>query len=147
MRISETAVAYQTERNTERPDEPIAAGARIASQIRLLKNMPDDWHHDETSRAPDPDGLEWLAERFEQDYPADALTPYIFPAPEGTVTALWKLNEEIQVEIEFNLAARTAERWIHNRSNLSAQRDILDLNTPNALDDIGAKNTDLVKAG
>ena len=146
MRISETTVAYQTERNTERPDDSIAAGARAASQIRLLKNIPDDWHHDEPSNAPDPDGLEWLAGRFEQDYPANAPTPYIFPDPEGTVTALWKLNEEIQVEIDFNLAARTAERWIHSRSNLSAQHDVLDLTVPNVLDDVGARNTELVQA-
>lgn len=147
MRLREIAAAYRTEHDTGRPDEPIAAGAKAAVQIRQLKVVPPEWHHDEPSSAPDPDGLEWLARRFEQDYPADAPTPYIFPDPEGTVTALWKLNEEIQVEIEFNLAARTAERWIHNRSNLSAQRDILDLNSLNALDDVGAKNTELVKAG
>ena len=148
MRIRETAaLSYRTESEDAQASDADAAGAKVASQIRKLKAIPSDWHHDETSNAPDPDGLEWLARRFEQDYPADAPTPYIFPDPEGTVTALWKLSEEIQVEIEFNLAARTAERWIHNRSNLSAQRDILDLDTPNALDDVGARNTELVKAG
>ena len=134
MRIRETAaLSYRTESEDAPSNDADAAGVKVESQIRKLKAVPSDWHQDGTSNAPDPDGLEWLARRFEQDYPVDAPTPYIFPDPEGTVTALWKLNEEIQVEIEFNLAARTAERWIHNRSNLSAQHDILDLNAPKAV--------------
>ena len=124
-----------------------AAGAQAAVQIRQLQAIPQDWHHDEPSSAPDPAGLEWLAVRFEQDYPADAPATYVFPDPEGTVTALWKIGDEIQVEVEFNLSMRTAERWIHHLSSLTAQHEILDLKTPNAVRDIGAKNTELATAG
>lgn len=146
MRLRETAAAYRTEHDTGHPDEPIAAGARAAAQIRQLKGVPADWHHDESSNAPDTDGLEWLAGRFEQDYPAGAPTPYIFPNPEGTVTALWKIDAEVQVEVEFNLDTRTAERWIHSVSNLTAQYDVVDLNTANSLKNVGARNVELAAA-
>ncbi|MYC32871.1 MAG: hypothetical protein F4X64_06805 [Chloroflexi bacterium] len=146
MRLRETTAAYRTDRDAEHTDQPIAAGASAAAQIRMLKNIPADWHHDESSNAPDPDGLEWLAGRFEQDYPANAPPAYIFPNPEGTVTALWKIDAEIQVEVEFNLDTRTAERWIHSVSNLTAQYDVVDLNTANSLKNIGARNVELAAA-
>lgn len=147
MRIRETAaVLYRTESEDAPASDAADAGAKVAAQIRELKTIPADWHHDEPSSAPDPNGLEWLAGRFEQDYPTDAPAAYVFPDPEGTITALWKISEEIQVEVEFNLTTRTAERWIHNRSNLSAQHDVVDLEAHNALRDIGVKNTELAVA-
>ena len=123
-----------------------AAGTESAAQIRRLKSIPPDWHHDEPSYAPDHNGLEWLAVRFEQDYPSNAPPAYVFPNPEGTVTALWKIDAEIQVEVEFNLDTRTAERWIHSISKLTAQHDVIDLKMANSLKDIGAKNVELATA-
>ena len=146
MRLRETTAAYRTKHGTEHPDEAVTAGAKAAAQIRQLKSVTPDWHHDEPSNAPDPNGLEWLAGRFEQDYPSDAPAAYIFPNPEGTVTALWKIDSEIQVEVEFNLDTRTAERWIHSVSKLTAQHDVVDLNTANSLKDIGARNVELAAA-
>ena len=147
MQTRETAALYRIGYEDASAGDGAPAGVKAAAQIRSLKLVPDDWHHTEPSSAPDLDGLEWLAARFEQDYPASAPPAYIFPDPEGTVTALWKISGEIQVEVEFNLSARTAERWIHSRSNLSARHDVVDLETPNAIKDIGARNAELAKAG
>ncbi len=146
MRIHETTVAYRAEQNAEQTDERIAAGPKAASQIRLLNNVLDDWHHDEPSRVPELDELEWLANRFEQDYPDDAPAAYIFPNPEGTITALWKISADIQVEVEFNLSTQTAERWIHSISELAAQYDVVDLKAENAFRDMGARNVELATA-
>ena len=123
-----------------------AAGAQAAAQIRRLKSIAPGWHHEAPSVAPDPEGLEWLAARFERDYPAAAPPPYIFPDPEGAVTALWKISDQIHVEAEIDLSRRTASLWIHCLSTLTAQYDIVDLKTPNALRDIGARNSALAQA-
>ena len=147
MRLRETSAAYRTEHDTGHQDEPIAAGARAAEQIRLLKDLPSDWHHDEPINAPDPNDLEWLAGRFEQDYPPNAPPAYIFPNPEGTITALWKIDAEVQVEVEFNLDTRTAERWIHSLSKLTAQYDAVDLEAADALRNMGARNVEVATAG
>ena len=146
MQMSQTAAAYWTERDSVSQNQSVTVGMEAAAQIRQLKGIPSDWHHDEPSRAPDPDGLEWLAGRFEQDYPSNAPPAYIFPNPEGTVTALWKIDAEIQVEVEFNLDTRTAERWIHSVSKLTAQHDVVDLKATNALKYIGARNVELTTA-
>ena len=138
MQMRETAAAYRTERDSVSPNESVAAGTEAAAQVRRLKSIPSDWHHDEPSRAPDYNGLEWLAVRFEQDYPSNAPPAYIFPNPEGTVTALWKIDAEVQVEVEFNLDTRTAERWIHSVSKLTVQHYVVDLAAPDAIKDIWA---------
>ena len=122
------------------------AGSQAAAQIRRLKSIAPGWHHEAPSVAPDPEGLEWLAARFERDYPAAAPSPYIFPDPEGAVTALWKISDQVQVEAEINLSRRTAALWIHCLSTLTAQYDVVDLKETNALRDIGDRNAALAQA-
>ncbi len=143
MQTRETAATHFIWRPGSSTDEPVPAGRAAATQIRQLKNLSSGWHHDEPSCAPDSEALEWLAGRFERDYPSNAPRAYIFPNPEGTVTALWKIDSDVQVEVEINLGARTAERWIHNISTLTSRHDVVDLNASHALGDLGARNIEL----
>ena len=69
--------------------------------------MEDGWL-DGQGCAPDRDGLAWLAERFERNWPSDLPSPYLYPTVEGGVQAEWSLPP-VEVSLEIDLATRTGE--------------------------------------
>ena len=62
----------------------------IPSRLDELRALKDGWLDGE-GRAPRPDFLEWLSEKFDLLYPDDLPLPYIYPIISGGVQAEWSL--------------------------------------------------------
>ena len=79
----------------------------VAAQLTDLAQLEDGWLNGE-GRAPDRDGLAWLADRFERSWPRDLPSPYLFPTPEGGVLAEWALPP-YAISLDIDLGAHTGE--------------------------------------
>lgn len=90
--------------------DPLDVGLRLEE----LKQLKAGWLYGE-GQTLDRSGLDWLADRFEQDYDDDSPLPYLYPTPAGGVRAEWTLGES-ELSLEVDLAARRA-RW--HRLNLN----------------------------
>lgn len=86
---------------------------------------PADWGNG-YGKAPSHRGLDWLAGRFQQCYPAHAPTPYLYPTPEGGVQAEWSLGPQ-EISLEVNLETRQAY-WhrlnVHTIENEERELDL-----------------------
>ena len=76
-------------------------------------------------KAPSHRGLDWLAGRFRQCYPAYAPTPYLYPTPEGGVQAEWSLGPQ-EISLEVNLETRQA--YWHRLNVQTIEDEAQDLN-------------------
>lgn len=83
--------------------DPNDVGARI-EELRALK---DGWL-DGSGVAPSADGLTWLSQSFEMQYPEDLPLPFIYPTVERGVQTEWPLGNH-EISLEINLDARTGE--------------------------------------
>ena len=88
--------------------------------LRLLKN---GWL-DGDGKAPSPDGLSWLLEVFEKNYPDGAPLPYLYPTVAGGVQVEWPLGSW-EAELEVNLVTHSA-LWhvLDLQSNESQERTL-----------------------
>lgn len=78
-------------------------------RVRLdeLKLLRHGWHDGE-GLAPDPTGLDRLADAFDMFYPDNVPLPYLFPTPEGRVLAEWSLKPW-SPSLEIDLATRLGD--------------------------------------
>ena len=65
------------------PPAPAKPGNIAAAKIRGLASLPDNWFERGACVAPSPDGPEWLAAKFEAEYPQNYPTPAIGATPES----------------------------------------------------------------
>ncbi len=102
----------QTGETTPHRNGTLPSGAGDALDVRRrigeLRQLQDGWL-DGKGLAPDPQGLTWLAERFDAFDPARLPRPYLFPTPEGGVLAEWPRNPW-SLSLEIDLSARIG-RW------------------------------------
>lgn len=105
--------------------EVATAPLDVAAQLTDLAQLEDGWLNGE-GRAPDRDGLAWLADRFERSWPRDLPSPYIFPTVEGGVQAEWSLPP-YEASLEVDLGARTGEWHALNLETDAEDRRTCDL--------------------
>ncbi len=91
----------------------------IAAQLDRLRNLKDGWadgmQHPRDwgkgyGKAPSHEGLDWLGDTLEREYPDDLPLPRIYPTPEGGVQMEWTLGGFVAV-LEVNLDGREGE-WL-----------------------------------
>lgn len=63
----------------------------IPAQVERLRQLRPGWLTPDTP-TPDPAGLDWLQQQYEQHYPDDAALPALFPTEDGNVQAEWRLG-------------------------------------------------------
>ncbi len=97
----------------------------VATQLADLARLEDRWL-DGDGRAPDCDGLAWLAERFERNRPSDLPSPYLYPTVEGGVLAEWSLSPH-EISLEVDLGARMGEWHALNLETDAEDRQTCDL--------------------
>ena len=93
----------------------------IAVQMEELRNLKDGWadgiqHPSDWGsgygKAPSHDGLNWLGDKLEREYPDDLPLPRIYPTPEGGVQMEWMLGK-IDINLEIDLGDHTGDwHWV-----------------------------------
>ena len=109
----------------------------IGCQLGELKSLKDGWADGmqpaETwgtgyGKAPNPNGLDWLASRFGEHYPSGLPKPYLYPTPEGGVQAEWSLAAN-EISLEIDLATHSAAWHCLNLDTDACDELVLDLDT------------------
>ena len=77
----------------------------VPTRLAELKGMSDGWLEG-AGKAPDNNGLQWLAESFDRHYPKGVSLPHTYPTPEGGIEMEW-MGETTALSIEINLSERT----------------------------------------
>ena len=81
----------------------------VPARLDSFRNLTQGWM-DGREPAPDPDGLQWLADSFHSLYPDDIPLPHTFPTHDGGVQMEWSLGKH-SVILEINLDTRLGE-WL-----------------------------------
>ena len=102
-----------TESRAGNANNPLNVRNRLAEFRKLQDGWADGLQHagdwgSGYGKALSHAGLDWLADTFEQCYPADIPLPYTYPTPEGGVQMEWSL-EHYEVSLEIDLAQHIAE--------------------------------------
>ena len=91
----------------------------IEAQLDRLRILEDGWadgmQHPRDwgkgyGKAPSHEGIDWLGDTLEREYPGDLPLPRIYPTPEGGVQMEWTLGR-FGAELEVNLDDRVGE-WL-----------------------------------
>ncbi len=77
------------------------------SQLEELKVLKDGWL-DGRGYAPPAEGLDWLAEAFNEHYSDNLSLPYVYPVAEGGVRFEWSIGPQ-DVSLEIDLRERSGE--------------------------------------
>ena len=73
----------------------------VAARLEEFRALEDGWFED-TGKAPDLKGLDWLADHFNRNFPDDLPLPYTFPTPKGGVEMEWLFDSQsIHLEIDI----------------------------------------------
>jgi len=99
----------------------------LTTRLLELSRLQEGWL-DGAGKAPDTNGLRWLADRWATTYPENLPTPYVYPTPEGGVQMEWTLGDW-EVSVEIDLAAhRGAMQAVEIRSDIGIDHTLnLDL--------------------
>lgn len=91
----------------------------VATRLEELSLLEDGWL-DGYGKAPDKQGLEWLAKTFDSNYDVENLPlPATFPTPEGNVQFEWSIGDfEISMEVEL-----TRLRGVYHEYNTITKKD------------------------
>lgn len=93
----------------------------VSARLEEFKDMTDGWFEGE-GVAPSPDGLDWLASEFEQQYASNAPPPYLYPTIDGGVRAEWSFGANAIV-LEIDLRERSADwLWFDRNSDANQER-------------------------
>ena len=102
----------------------------VALQLEDLRKLEDGWLNGE-GVAPPAEGLDWLADAFGRHYPEELPLPHIYPTLTGGAQLEWTFgSNEVNVEVEVDLATRIAEWFVLDLSSMEATMDSLDLSVP-----------------
>ena len=88
----------------------------VPSRLDEFRELRDGWLDGE-GVAPKPEFLNWLSEKFVQNYPDDLRLPHVYPTFEGGVQAEWSLLSH-EVSLCIDPVARSGE-WhvLHKHTN------------------------------
>lgn len=100
----------------------------VPARLDELRSLKAGWLDGE-GVAPSGEGLDWLSEAFELNYPDELPLPYLYPTLEGGIQAEWSMGE-IEASLEIDLVARRGD-WaaVDLTTDEEASRD-LDLSEP-----------------
>ena len=96
----------------------------IGVQLDDLRALEDGWLFGNDGKAPSEKGLDWLEEAFRLHYTGKAAPPYLYPTPEGGVSAEWS-TKLFELSLEIDLATKHGE-WhsINVDTHISETEDI-----------------------
>lgn len=100
----------------------------IRVRIDELKPLRAGWL-DGKGVPPAHDGLDWLADSFDSNYPDDVPLPYLFPTPEGRVLAEWSLKPW-SPSLEIDFTTKRADWHSLNLDTDEEATEVLDLTKP-----------------
>ena len=100
----------------------------VAPSLCHLRNLQDGWL-DGHGRAPNPVGLDWLTNLFNQQYSDDLVLPCLYPTPEGGVQAEWSLPPH-DISLDNDLSSHRGE-W-HRLNLLTDEEETRTLELDNA---------------
>ena len=105
----------------------------VPARLDEFRNMQDGWHEGDGT-APPHNGLDWLSDAFQSQYPADLPLPYTSPLFDGGVQCEWTIGQ-FCLEIEIDLDARKGDwLWFDMKSDFfdEFEEKILNLDDPGA---------------
>lgn len=83
----------------------------VPAQLDELRKLMDGWadgiHHPSDwgsgyGKAPSHEGLNWLGDKLEREYPDDLPLPRVYPTPEGRVQMEWTIGKfDISLEVDL----------------------------------------------
>lgn len=91
-----------------------------------MKTLRNGWL-DDKGIAPTRNGLDWLAETFQRNYPDELLLPYLYPTAEGGVQAEWSVNDW-EITLEIDLDQQQGQWHALDMTNEQEQEKSLNLN-------------------
>jgi hypothetical protein len=100
--------------------DPMDVPARL-DELRLLK---DGWL-DGDGIAPKPEGLDWLAQAFDQYFPDQLPLPFVYPTAEGGVSVEWPIGTN-EISLEIDLAKHKGE--LHRLNTQTNQEEMTEIN-------------------
>ncbi len=65
-------------------------------ELRLLK---PGWL--EGQGVPDLAGLDWFAEEFERQFPADLPLPFVYPTEDGGLRLEWDVSDDLSIDVDL----------------------------------------------
>ncbi len=116
---------------TESPGQvDVLEPLRVRACLDEFRDMRDGWFEGQ-GVAPPHNGLDWLADCFERNYPGDLHPPHVYPTFDGGIQAEWSFPSR-EIDLEVNLITHQAD-W-YNLDLRSENDEIISLN----LDDTDA---------
>ena len=98
----------------------------VPFQLDNLRNMKNGWL-DGDGIAPPKEGLDWLAEQFDANFPNNLLLPHVFPTLDGGVEMEWSHGRNA-IFLEIDLESHKGDwLWFDRDSDESHEKE-LDLN-------------------
>lgn len=95
----------------------------VPARLDEFRNLRDGWL-DGSGVAPNTNGLDWLTEAFEANYPDDLNLPCLFPTPGGGVRAEWSFGRR-ELSLDINVRNRLAQ-W-HDLNMESDDENVRDV--------------------
>ena len=84
---------------------------------------PSDWGSG-YGKAPNHEGLDWLADKFTSEYPDDLPLPHTYPTPEGGIRMEWNKDNNAVI-FEIDLESRSAYwLWFDEGSDADDERHL-----------------------
>ena len=98
----------------------------VPFQLDNLRDMEDGWL-DGDGLAPSKEGLNWLGDQFDANFPNNLLLPHVFPTLEGGVEMEWSHGRNA-IFLEIDLVSHKGDwLWFDRDSDESHEKE-LDLN-------------------
>lgn len=98
----------------------------VPFQLNNLRDMQDGWL-DGDGLAPSKEGINWLADQFDENFPSNILLPHVFPTLEGGVEMEWSHGRNA-IFLEIDLLSHKGDwLWFDRDSDESYEKE-LDLN-------------------
>ena len=97
----------------------------ISSRIEELRLLKDGWLEG-SGKGLSPEGLEWLAKSFSQQFPDDLPLPHLYPMAKGGVQAEWTLGPA-EVTLEIDLETRQGDWHLLNTETDAEDSRMLEL--------------------
>ena len=123
LQVTATGVYRRDKLEHLMPVEDISALDQldVVAQLDDLRHLKDGWADGMQNpsdwgngygKAPSHQGLDWLSDRLEREYPDDLPLPRIYPTPEGGAQMEWTIGS-FDIGLEVNLEDRTGEwNWV-----------------------------------
>lgn len=102
----------------------------LRPRLDALRDLPTCWG-DGVGIGPSQEGLSWLSDTFEMQYPNRAHFPHTYATPEGGVQMEWSFGGNVAV-LEIDLKARKGEWFSFGRDTQEEVQLILDLDNQEA---------------